>query len=147
VRAAVKRSRGLHHGSFYLKALVRGWFFGQIAFLLTFGYAAILWSQHPDPGLIALSYLIATRRLVRVYGIYVLAMGIGWALRIIPSLHHRMNRLVFGLGVRFRPWVAAGGMAYAIWPVHFWPVVTVGSFGLLAFLGLEPVLERIFPTG
>ena len=147
VRAAVKRSRGLHHRRFYLKALIRGWFFGQIAFGLTFGLAALLWSRHPDPGLIAVSYLIATRRLVRVYGIYALAMAFGWALRIIPSLHHRMNRLVFGLGIRYRPWVAVGGMAFAVWPVHSWPVVTVGGFGLITFLGLEPVLERVFPKG
>jgi hypothetical protein len=145
-RAAAGRNARIRKGAYYFKAMLKGWIFGQVAIAATFCLAYVLWSQSADAQVLAISYLVVARTLVRTYEIYGFVIALAFLLRLLPSADSRSvtNTLIFGPGTFLRPYVVTAGVVFAVWSAPELSVFFLATAALVAFLSLQSALEHTY---
>lgn len=144
--AAAGRSALIRKRSHYLRAMGRGFLFGQAAAMisLTLVLAAIRFS--PAPEALRADLVRVWARMLQVYLPFASLILLAFAVRLLPSVDVRCltSTLVFGPLAGIRPLVGVAGLAWGLLAAPR-PEIAAGGLSILAlFLSLEAVLGQAF---
>jgi hypothetical protein len=148
-RAAAGRSALLFKRGYYLRAMVRGALWGQLAVALAGLVAALLLSWSPAPGQLLGDYASAGGRLLEVYLPYAVVIGLAFGVRAVPSVDLRSlaSVVIFGPMTLLRPAIVVGGGAWAVFNVPRAEVAILVGAVIPVVLFLERFLARRTASG
>ena len=143
-RAAAGWNALLFKRGYYLRAMVGGALWGQLAVAPAGLVAGLLAMWSHSPSQVLDDYSTAGARLVQVYLPYAGLIGLAFLLRLVPSVDVRSmtSVLVFGPLTLLRPVVAVGGVVWALFQVPRAEVAVTAAVVLAMMLSLERFLER-----
>ena len=144
-RAAAGRNALINKGRYYLRAMIRGAIFGQLAVAFAAIVILISLAMTPDRQVLLRDYNLAGARMLLVYIPYAVIILLAFLVRSVPSVDIRSitSTLVFGPFTLIRPAVAIAGLVYGVWAAPRMATVIVGAIVLIMMLSLERVLNRL----
>ena len=142
-REAAGRNALIGKRDYYLRALIRGALFGQVAVLIVGVITAAALASSSNAGILFSRIEVVGARMLIVYVPYALIILITFLVRALPSVDIRSitSVLIFGPFTFIRPLVVLAG---AVWGVIAAPsVITIGLTVLIVtlMLGLETALS------
>jgi hypothetical protein len=144
-RAAAGRNALINKRRYYLRAMIRGTIFGQLAVALAAIAILISLATTSDRQALLRDYNLAGTRMLLVYVPYAVTILLALVVRSIPSVDIRSitSTLVFGPFTLIRPAVAIAGLCYGVWAAPRIETVIVGAIVLIMMLSLEGTLNRL----
>lgn len=144
-RAAAGRNALINKRRYYLRAMIRGAIFGQLAVLMAAIVISISLAMTHDRHALLHDYDLAGRRMLLVYVPYAVIILLAFVVRSIPSVDIRSitSTLVFGPFTLIRPAVAIAGLVYGVGAAPRIETVVVGAMVLIMMLSLERTLNRL----
>ncbi len=141
-RAAAGRNALINKRRYYLRAMILGALFGQVAAALAAAVILISLTLTPDRQGLLRDYNLAGERLLVVYIPYAVIVLLAFLVRSIPSVDIRSitSTLVFGPFTLLRPLVAIAGLVYGVLAAPRLETTVVGVIVLIMMLGLECAL-------
>jgi len=142
-RAAAGRNGLIRKRRYYLRAMILGAIFGQVAVALAAGIILITLTLTPDRLGLLRDYNLAGARMLLVYIPYAVIILFAFVVRSIPSVDIRSitSTLVFGPFTLIRPAVAIAGLVYGMLAAPRLETIVVGVTILVMMLGLERALS------
>lgn len=142
-REAAGRNALINKKKYYLKAMLRGAIFGQIAVLISLAIILILFSLSNEPHVFLEDLQNTGKRMLIVYIPFALIILAAFAIRLYPSVDIKSitSTVIFGPFTLLRPIVAVAGIVYGLINAPKISVVFLSIIVLIMMLGLERFLE------
>lgn len=142
-REAAGRNALIDKKKYYLKAMLRGAIFGQIAVLISLAVILILLALSNEPAQFLEDLQNAGKRMLFVYIPFALIILAAFVIRLYPSVDIKSitSTVIFGPFTLLRPIVAVAGIIYGFINAPTIPVIFLSLIVLILMLGLEKFLE------
>jgi hypothetical protein len=144
-RAAAGRCALINKRRYYLRAMILGALFGQVAVALAGGMILISLALTSDRQALLRDYNYVGSRMLFVYLPYAAIILLAFLVRLIPSVDIRSitSTVIFGPFTLLRPIVAIGGMIYGVLGALRIEIVVLAAIVLTMMLGAESLLHAL----
>ncbi len=147
--AAAGRSALIRKGPHYRRAMLRGFFAGQVTAAVSLTLILTIVRLSPDPSALRSDIARVALRMLQVYLPFATILAGAFALRTLPSVDIRSltSTLVFGPLAGIRPLVGVGGLLWGVWAAPRVEIVVGGAVLLALWLSLERALGYFYRAG
>lgn len=131
--------------SYYVAALLRGFFAAQVASLIAIIALAFVFLLTPHRGELRADLELAAGRMLWTFLPYAATVLSSLVLRLLPSTDIRSASSVFLLGplTAIRPLLMTTGVFFGIYSAHLWETRILGLIVLALMLCFEIILNRL----